>query len=200
MGKEDSKELVTLQDMKMWLRRYLVRQRQLVKKQDQIKWSRQIQNKILRMPEFKKAKYIATFLGFASEVITDEFVEKAWQKGKKVLIPITDLGLHKSYFALFQKGDRLKKSPLGPMELLKSKKPFNFKKIDLVLVPGLGFDKRGYRLGYGGGVYDRILVKTPQAKHIGLFFSFQQVKQLPLERHDRPLHAIVTEKNRIYVP
>jgi 5-formyltetrahydrofolate cyclo-ligase len=63
----------------------------------------------------------------------------------------------------------------------------------VVLVPGLAFDERGHRLGYGGGVYDRMLVKTPRAKHIGLFFAQQRLNKIPIETHDKPLHRIITE-------
>ncbi|WDR04919.1 5-formyltetrahydrofolate cyclo-ligase [Devosia rhodophyticola] len=77
---------------------------------------------------------------------------------------------------------------LAPAELAPRAEP------DIVLVPLLGFDAKGTRLGYGGGYYDRTLVqlkKRPQL--VGLAFSAQEVDEIPRENHDVPLDAVVTE-------
>lgn len=69
------------------------------------------------------------------------------------------------------------------------------KGIEVAVLPGLAFDRRGYRLGYGGGCYDRFLSRyAPQALRVGLAFSCQLVETLPTEAHDVPLHFLVTEK------
>ncbi len=65
---------------------------------------------------------------------------------------------------------------------------------DIIIVPILGFTQAGYRLGYGGGYYDRTLGLLPQVKTIGLAASFQQIDFMP-EPHDKPLDWIVTETN-----
>jgi len=66
--------------------------------------------------------------------------------------------------------------------------------IDVALVPGVAFDDAGYRLGYGGGYYDRWLEKYPGLPTLGCFFSFQRTPRLPVEPHDRPLTRIFTEQ------
>jgi 5-formyltetrahydrofolate cyclo-ligase len=63
---------------------------------------------------------------------------------------------------------------------------------DVILVPGLAFDRRGHRLGYGRGYYDRALAACPRALRIGLCHSFQLVEVLPEEAHDQPVDYIVT--------
>jgi 5-formyltetrahydrofolate cyclo-ligase len=63
---------------------------------------------------------------------------------------------------------------------------------DVVLVPGVAFDRRGHRLGYGRGYYDRALAASPGARRIGLCHSFQLVEALPEESHDEPVDYIVT--------
>ena len=63
---------------------------------------------------------------------------------------------------------------------------------DVILVPGVAFDRRGHRLGYGRGYYDRALAARPQARRIGLCHSFQLVEALPEEAHDEPVDYIVT--------
>lgn len=66
---------------------------------------------------------------------------------------------------------------------------------DLILVPGLAFDHRSYRLGYGGGYYDNFMANHPNAKKIGLFYPFQQAEHLPIEPHDIRLDEILTNKS-----
>src|SRR5258706_11044499 len=113
---------------------------------------------------------------------------------KEVVAPITSQGFHRPYFVVFKNKDKLYKTKRGPLELKEKKKPFKFSSIDLVLVPGLGFDRFGYRLGYGGGVYDRILGRTAKAYHVGLFFSHQELKKIPVGKSDRPMDFVFTEE------
>ena len=71
---------------------------------------------------------------------------------------------------------------------------------DLILVPLVGFDKSKFRLGYGGGYYDRYIEKInnfKKFKTIGLSFSFQEIKKLPVNKFDKKLDFIITE-NKIY--
>lgn len=65
--------------------------------------------------------------------------------------------------------------------------------LDLILVPGVGYDRRGYRLGYGGGYFDRLLAMVPRALKVAPAFSFQIVDQLPVDPWDRPVDLLVTE-------
>ena len=70
---------------------------------------------------------------------------------------------------------------------------------DLLFVPLLAFDRRGYRLGYGGGYYDRTLARLPLVRAIGYGFAFQQVEAVPRGPHDVPLSGIVTEHGRVQI-
>ena len=81
-----------------------------------------------------------------------------------------------------------------PEPLLKKKVVYP----DIILVPLVGFDSNNFRLGYGGGYYDRYIAKTKNKKiikTIGLSFSFQKVKKLPIDKFDKKLDFIITEKN-----
>ncbi|MCG3203836.1 MAG: putative protein YqgN [Elusimicrobia bacterium] len=187
-------DLIPVYDVKRFLRRLLVRRRQQINSKDRLRWSQRAVKNLINSSYYTRAKVIAAFIGFGSEIITDGLIAQCWKDGKKVLIPISSEGFGRPFFALFQKGDSLKKTPQGPFELIQKKNPFPFRSVDLVLVPGLGFDKRGHRLGYGGGVYDRILAKTPQAQHVGFYFSLQELTVIPMENHDKKMDAIVTEK------
>jgi 5-formyltetrahydrofolate cyclo-ligase len=67
----------------------------------------------------------------------------------------------------------------------------------LIIVPGLGFDTNGCRIGHGKGYYDNLLKNSRNALHIGLAFEAQIVKKIPVDAHDLPVHMIVTEKRVI---
>ncbi len=185
--------LITFKEAKRWLRQALILERQKLRGSQQRRLSQKMTKRFVSSPLFKKAKSIACFIGFGSEVLTEGILEAAWKQGKEVVIPMTTRGFSKPYFAVFHKGDSLIQTKYGPFEMKKSQKPYPWKKIDVVLVPGLAFDRFGTRLGYGGGVYDRILERTAQAAHVGLFFSSQQRHKLPREAHDKPLHHVVTD-------
>lgn len=70
---------------------------------------------------------------------------------------------------------------------------------DLVIVPVLGFDRRGYRLGYGGGYYDKFLSKNNCRLIVGLAYSFSELKKIPNESHDMKMDMIITEKEIIHI-
>ena len=74
--------------------------------------------------------------------------------------------------------------------------PIDSSALDLVLVPGLAFDRRGWRVGFGAGLYDRFLFGV-RAPRVALAFSLQLVDSLPVEPHDEPVDWIVTEGETI---
>ena len=71
---------------------------------------------------------------------------------------------------------------------------------DIVVLPMLAADRQLYRLGYGGGYYDRYLARRPQALRIGICYSFQLADRLPAEPHDLPLHILVTDGETLFSP
>lgn len=184
---------MTIAEAKRHLRTWMIRNRQAIPVAARIRKSRAITRHVVKNAIFKRSKIVAVFLGFASEVQTEGIVKAAWRKGKTVVVPMTDNGFNKSYFAVFKKGARTAASSRGPLELLGKVKPSSFRKIDLVLVPGLAFDRHGTRLGYGGGVYDVLLKKASRAASIGLYFSEQEMAHLPKEKHDYKLDGVITE-------
>ncbi len=73
--------------------------------------------------------------------------------------------------------------------------------VELALVPGVAFDRQGVRLGMGGGHFDRILPSMTNATRWGLAYSTQVYpKSLPIETHDVPMHAVITEEDIIEIP
>jgi len=78
--------------------------------------------------------------------------------------------------------------------------PLDIVELDLVFVPGLVFDGDGYRIGFGGGYYDRLLTQLPSSTDtIGIGYDWQVIDRCPREGHDRPVSRIVTEKRTISI-
>ena len=100
---------------------------------------------------------------------------------------------------VWQPGDALHTGAYGIVEPLPDAPKIEDSEVDLILVPAVGCDLRGYRLGYGGGYYDRMLSKTEWESivAIGIIFEFALIAQLPVDSWDQPLHGICTESGNL---
>lgn len=155
------------------------------------KRSRKIQELVTASKEFKSARVIGAYHAFGSEVRTDLIIEQAEALGKKVALPSVEGGSIVFYELSSRK--YLVKGRFGIMEPL----PYGtVDRIDLMVVPGIAFDRQGYRLGYGKGYYDRFL-SGRQTFSVGLGYSLQLVDSLPRGVHDERLDAIATEDGMI---
>ena len=95
--------------------------------------------------------------------------------------------------------DDLEKGTRGILEPTKKHDIVDVKKLDIVLVPGITFDRSGHRLGYGLAYYDRFLTQlSPSTIIIALAYSFQLVQTLPFEDHDQKMNLIITENEMIH--
>ena len=151
------------------------------------KRSRLAQELLLESKEFKSAKTVAAYHAFGSEARTDMIIEQAGALGKKVALPSVE-GESLAFYEL-SSGKYLVKGRFGIMEPL----PYGpVDRIDLLIVPGVAFDKKGYRLGYGKGYYDKFLARK-KIFAIGLGYSFQLLGRLPKGKYDKKLDAVATE-------
>jgi 5-formyltetrahydrofolate cyclo-ligase len=154
--------------------------------------SKRAQEFLINSKEFKSAKVIGAYYAFGSEVKTDLIIEQASVLGKKVALPSVE-GESLAFYEL-SSGKYLVKGRFGIMEPL----PYGpVDKIDLLVIPGVAFDKRGYRLGYGKGYYDKFLTGK-KVLSIGFAYSFQLLERLPSGEHDKKLDAITTEDGISY--
>lgn len=163
--------------------------------------SKTISNSLYETEYYKNAETIMTFLSFQSEVNTRYIVEDSIGLGKSIVVPITipetkELKISK----LFDYSEL----EIGHYNILTPKKEFlrftDPRTIDLILVPGLIFAKDGYRIGYGGGYYDRFLSKLdPSVTKIGIGFDLQVQDKVPTDKYDVPVDFILTEKRLIKI-
>ncbi len=157
--------------------------------------SKEIAVRLFDSDEFKQAKIIMFYAGTDSEVNTEGMIKRALSAGKTIVLPVAkeeDKKLIASQIIDFDK--ELK---LGPYGILEPEEEYvreiDKEKIELVIVPGLAFDRTGRRLGRGKGYYDRFLSSLPsKTPKIGLAFNFQIVERIPCEPHDFPLTSVIS--------
>ena len=178
------------------IRKILKNKRLNLSKNEILIKSKQIKNRLFQMDEFKKAKNILFYVSYNGEVFTHEAIEEALSK-KIVVVPISNKN---DYSLIFSKLDSFNDLEEGAYGILEPKKDLikeiSIDKIDLIIIPGIGFDLRGNRIGHGKGFYDRLL-KNTNALIIALAFDFQIIEKIPTENHDRSADIIITEKRII---
>ena len=152
--------------------------------------------KLTEQAEYIESETILFYLNFRSEAATRKMIEAALMAGKKVLLPKVDRKAHR--LKLFEVKDLSKDIEAGYMGIYEPiegvARPAGPEEADLVIMPGVGFDAAGRRLGYGGGYYDRLLeTLRPDARLIALAFDAQIVDEIPAEEHDKKVGKIITE-------
>ncbi|MHA1893962.1 MAG: 5-formyltetrahydrofolate cyclo-ligase [Candidatus Helarchaeota archaeon] len=150
--------------------------------------------------EYQDASKIMFFMGKEKEVQTEFMVEDALQKEKKVFIPITIVDERTLIPCEIRGLEELEISTFNVLEPKKEcQRPHDPKDIELIIVPGVGFDEMGNRIGYGFGYYDNFLSKTKQeTPFVGLAFDLQVEKKIPCDVNDKLIDKIITESRIIY--
>ena len=155
-----------------------------------------ITDKLLNLDCIKNAKNIMLYLDFNNEVSTDSLIKKLLNLGKIVSSPIT---LKEERKLIPSQITDLKNGIQYGAYNIREPKPecspaINIKDLDVIIVPAVAYDKNCYRLGYGGGFYDRFLENLRKdAVTIGIAFDLQIFDEVPKEAHDAQLDYIVTE-------
>ena len=190
--------IMNIKKQKIELRKKVLSDRDQMSTADITRASAVISSEIFDLEPFKDARVIAAYMSFGSEFLTDGFVDESLRLGKILVLPRVDkvsgsLSFHKWNGEINQLSEgRWGIREPNPLicELIQ------VSMIDFVLVPGVAFTNDGFRLGYGGGYYDRTLeglrARGPVLA-IGFAFNAQQADALPLEPTDQPLDMIVTE-------
>ena len=157
-----------------------------------------IQQKLQNLPEFQQAQTVMLFLNFRDEVETTALAEETLLCRKKLILPrcaphgvllpieVRDLAVDIEPGLWGIREPKLKLDQVDPSE------------IDLVIVPGAGFDLQGNRLGYGGGYYDRFfMLVNPSTPRIAIAFECQIIAQVPVDKYDAKMTMLITE-NEVY--
>ena len=139
-------------------------------------------------------EYIGTYISFRDELDTKKLNQYLLERELNLALPAIDFQTKEINFFMYHKNTELIENKFSILEP-KNKDKVIFPKI--ILIPLLGYSKSGFRLGYGGGYYDKYLSKNGigDVKKIGIAFSFQEVEEIPVEDHDERLDWILTEKH-----
>lgn len=185
-----------IRDKKVIRGEYIKKRLGLTEKEVILK-SRQIFQKIEEIDGLFEKKSFGVYLAVKKEVVTQNLIDKLVTQKKEVYLP-RFYEREKAYF--FGKFSGLKELETGYFGILqpKNSKKANIQDIEVIFVPGVAFDKKGVRLGWGTGTYDRLL-KNSKALRIGLAYDFQIADSLPYEEHDVRVDMVVTEKRVVRI-
>jgi len=179
---------------KINLKEEFLKQRNVLKEYIIREASTLIKNSLFSLNEFNDSTNIAFYISKGSEVCTKEMILNAQKINKKIFIPYINK-TNSMKLSELKNYDNLKEGYFGVLEPL-NPKPYPSNKIELIIIPGIVFDKKGYRLGYGMGYYDKFL-KGLKTTKVGLAFDFQVIESIPGEPHDMKMDYIITNKKII---
>lgn len=169
------------------LRRELRMKRSMLTAEEIETASNALAERLFAHPLYRAAKTVYVYLSANQEVRTDGMIAQARRDGKRVAAP--KVCGNELQFIYLEEDTKLQ---VGAFAILE---PAEGQAADdptaLVLLPGLAFDRAGYRLGYGGGYYDRFLAREPQHPTVALCYGFQLLDRLPTDPHDVPAGAVL---------
>lgn len=146
------------------------------------------------MPAFRDSQTVMLYMARPQEVQTTALLAASRQQGKRVAVPVVKpCGLVAAELPAGQL--QFQPGPFGILEPAVSAATISPADLNCVLVPGVAFDRRGARLGFGKGYYDQFLCRLPATTHVcGLAFSLQIVQHVPDMPHDIRMQSLVTEQ------
>lgn len=191
--------------MKKRLREKLLKKRDSIPPQQKALKESEIEKKLFDLDVFKKSKSILMYVSFRSEVDTRKYLDDLLKMNKRLILPLVDARHH--LLKLYEVKDTSELAPgyMGiPEPDIRENRRVTIKDIELVIIPGTGFDLKGNRLGYGGGYYDRLLSyeskQLAEVDHIptvALAFEEQIGDEIPAEPHDIQVDIIITDMRLI---
>ena len=202
--------------MKKKIRARLLRKRDSIPPELKVQKEAAIEKRLFALEEFRRAKSLLTYVSFRSEVDTTRFLQDVINSGKKLVLPVVDSRHKVLQLYEVKETSELEYGYMGILEPgVKENREVTLLDIDLVIIPGAGFDLRGSRLGYGGGYYDKLLsgargkgqgarkIEPTPGLHpskpfvIALAFEEQTIEEIPSEPHDVKVDMIITDKRLV---
>ena len=179
--------------MKAELRKKILQEMKTLSQEQKQAMDRALTERFLQHPFYQEAKVIATYLSFPHEFQTQGLIKRMLKDGKKVLIPKT-YPKGRMEFVVYDPKQLAKTSfgllePQGDLEVVEPSQ------IDLIHVPGLAFTTEGYRIGYGGGYYDRYLEHF--TGHTLSTVYPCQIQEFNLENHDIPVQEVLIDEGNL---
>jgi len=170
------------------------------KQENKDELSRSIVGKFMSLPEYAAASTVMFYIDVRSEVRTRHILPEVLNTDKKIVVPWCNDDGELELFHL-ESIEELETGMYGIMEPVPElrclpNKQVNIKELDLIMVPGVGFDRTGARMGHGKGYYDKLLENArPDTSLVALAFKCQMFKKIPVAPHDVFMDKIITERN-----
>ncbi len=180
-------------------RKELLAKRRMLSQEQKNEYSKQITERLLALASYKEAKVCMMYASMKDEFQTKDFIVEAIKAGKQICLPyVSDKQLKIMHATKINSLDELVEGAYGILTVAKDKlNIINPQDIDFVLVPAVGFDRDGYRLGMGGGYYDRYLKMATKAKLVSGIYSCQLVDEIVKDDYDAQVDFVLTENETI---
>ncbi len=187
--------------MKKELRKQTLARRLKLTAAERSEKSRTITQRTKSLAAYGQARTVMLYLDFRGEVETTGLVQDALSSGKRIAVPVCNPDRTITPKEIHNLEQDLQIGTWGIREPRPDQcQPVDPLEIDLVLVPGVAFDSKGNRLGYGAGYYDRFVLRLrPETPLVALAFEAQILPEIQPDPHDRPMHMVVTENRVIAV-
>ena len=179
--------------MKAELRKKILQEMKAIPREQKQAMDQALTDQFLKHPFYQEAKVIATYLSFPHEFQTQGLIEQALKDGKRVLIPKT-YPKGRMDFVVYDP-QQLVKTSFGLLEPQGDLEVVDASQIDLIHVPGLAFTTEGYRIGYGGGYYDRYL-EYFSGHTLSTVYHYQVQDFIP-EKHDIPVEEVLIDERNL---
>ena len=177
------------------IRKQIYKKRKACTEEQIRQWRLRITEKVTALSQFRSAERLMVYADYNHEVVTRYIIEEAWKKDKEVAVP--KVSGKDMDFILLKDFSQLKPGYYGIPEPEEGETA-NWDEA-LMIMPGVAFDRKNHRVGYGGGFYDRFLEKRPLIRTVAVAFDFQILDQVPTEPTDIFPQIIITEKEELYL-
>lgn len=184
------------------IRQQLLEKRSELGEAEVAELSRGIVDAVLTLEQWNRADEVLLYWPIRNEVDVRPLLKDAWEKGKKLFLPccrrnepgIMDFGVVRAEEDLLSGSFGIKEPCRSKCEFSDAVSP------DIIIVPGVGYDRHGHRIGFGGGYYDRFLSRPQKGGFlsIGVCYSFQLLDGFPVEPWDQAVQLICTDKEMIW--
>lgn len=187
----ESQGVIELVDSKKRLRKKVLAKLNALSIQQRAKINQDLHEQLFQRPEWKRASTIGVTINFEYEWDTWTIIEQAWREHKKVVVPKCNPTDKSMTFYQIQTKDDLAVQYYNLMEPIEARtNSVNKKLIDLLIVPGVVFDDHHYRIGHGGGYYDRFLTDF-SGDTISLVWQGQMIAKIMTESFDQPIKQLI---------
>jgi len=184
------------------LRKEILTKRKNIDIVEKEKMDRKISDKFYQSRYYREAEKIFIYISYDSEINTKEIINKALKDNKKIYVPRTEFKSRLMDAVEITSLDNLIENEYGILEPSAEESYINPNELDLIVVPGVAFDRNGGRMGYGAGFYDRYFKRISKdrikkVEKIALAYDFQILDKIPMNEQDVPVSYIITEKEFI---